>query len=394
MAPSNFLPSRNTRFLFGALLASQVGNTYASYSDFGIPASSATVNVRVFNVANFTLFGEAHAFVAPVVPGHESITVPMLAFLVEHKQSNTRLMFDLGIRKDPQNTPPIISVPFAAGIAQLEPYKDIATLLQEGGINLTSINTVIWSHAHFDHVGDMSTFPNSTNLIIGPATDTSLFPAVPTAALQASDFAGHNVTKVDFASSKLSFAGLKAVDYFGDGSLYLLDTPGHLPGHLTALARVTPSSFLVLGGDTYHHAGQARPRPAFQKAYPCPAHLIEESKSAVSTDYFWSHGSATGAFDISSRAAQLLAMSDLPDSFYADPVTAAVSLEKVAVFDADPDFFIVTAHDISLRETIPYFPAYINGWQASGLKQRAVWNFIDQTNPAFVFSPISTNATQ
>jgi hypothetical protein len=37
---------------------------------------------------------------------------------------------------------------------------------------------------------------------------------------------GHNITKVDFANSKLTFSGLKAVDYFGDGSFYLLNTPG------------------------------------------------------------------------------------------------------------------------------------------------------------------------
>ncbi|KAJ6455400.1 hypothetical protein C8R45DRAFT_1036258 [Mycena sanguinolenta] len=367
-------------FLFSALLISQVGNAYASYRDFGIPASSATVDIRVFNVANMTLSDQSHAFIAPVVPGHESVTFPMYSFLIEHSSSNTRLMFDLGIRKDPQNTPPSISDAFAAGFATLEPYKDITVLLQEGGIDLTNIDA-----------GDMSTFPNSTNIIIGPDTNTSIFPANPNATLQASDFAGHDVIKVDFASSNMSFAGMKAVDHFGDGSLYLLDTPGHLPGHITALARVTATSFLVLGGDTYHHAGQARPRPAFQKAYPCPAHLLEESKSAVSTDYFWSHDSTLGTFDLTSRAAQLLALSDLPDSFYADPVTAGVSLEKVATFDADEDFFIIAAHDISLRSSIPYFPAYLNGWQPCGLKQMAVWNFIDQTNPAFVFSPI--NAT-
>ncbi len=89
-----------------------------------------------------------------------------------------------------------------------------------------------------------------------------------------------------------------------------------------------------------------------------------------------------------SRAQQLLAISDTVDSFYQDPVTAQVSLEKVATFDADPDIFVIVAHDISLRSSIPLFPAYLNGWKASGLKQRTVWNFIDPTNPTFVFSPM------
>lgn len=32
--------------------------------------------------------------------------------------------------------------------------------------------------------------------------------------------------EVSFNNSKLSFGGFPAVDYFGDGSLYLLDSPG------------------------------------------------------------------------------------------------------------------------------------------------------------------------
>ncbi|KAF7360607.1 Metallo-beta-lactamase superfamily protein [Mycena venus] len=389
MAYSNTL-TRSTRLLSFLLLLA--GGAYASYQDFGIPASRATVDVRVFNVANMTLPGQTQSFIAPVLPGHEAATFPMYSFLVEHKQSNKRLQFDLGIRIDPQNTVPSLSGPFNAGFIHLEPYKDITTLLQDGGIALSSIDAVIWSHAHFDHVGDMSKFPNTTGLIIGGATDISTFPGNPNSTLQVSDLVGHKITKVDFTNATLSFSGLKAVDYFGDGSFYLLDTPGHLLGHMTALARVTPTSFVVLGGDTFHHAGQARPRPQFQKAFPCPAHLLEESKSAVSTDYFWSHGTRVGAFDILSRAQQLLSISDVPGSFYADPTKSQVSLEKVASFDADPDFLVIAAHDLSLRSSIPYFPAYINGWKASSLKEGLVWNFIDQTNPAFVFSPTNQTA--
>lgn len=156
---------------------------------------------------------------------------------------------------------------------------------------------------------------------------------------------------------------------------------------MTALARVTPTSFITLGGDTFHHVGEARPRPEFQKNFPCPAHLLEESKKSISTDYFWSPRSRNGAFDLPSRSQQLLAISDLPDSFYADPVTSQVSLEKLATFDADPDILVIVAHDMSLRDFIPYYPAYLNDWKANGLKESTVWNFINKTNPAFVFSP-------
>ncbi|KAJ7036512.1 beta-lactamase-like protein [Mycena alexandri] len=367
-----------------------VGEVHASYLDFGIPPSNATVDVRVFNVVNATLINELHAsIIEPVLPGRGAITFPFLAFLVEHKASQKRVMFDLGVRSDPLNFAPSISALFTDGIIQVEsPGRDIIELLQVGGIALNSISAVIWSHAHFDHIGDMSKFPNTTGLVIGSETGTSTYPQFPNASLLESDFAGREVTKLNFAAANISFSGLKAIDYLGDGSFYLLNTPGHLPGHLSALARVTPTSFVSLGGDTFHHAGEARPRPDFQKMYPCPAHLLEETKASISTDYFWSPKSRDGAFDLHSRAQQFLAISDLPDSFTADAVQAQVSLDKLATFDSDGDFFVVVSHDISLRESIPYFPASLSNWKANNLKERVVWNFVDKANPAFLFSPM------
>jgi hypothetical protein len=87
---------------------------------------------------------ETHAFILPVLPGHESAIFPMYSFLVEHKSSQKRLMFDLGIRKDPENTSPAFASAFSSGFAQLEPYKNITILLQNGGINLTSVDAVVW----------------------------------------------------------------------------------------------------------------------------------------------------------------------------------------------------------------------------------------------------------
>jgi hypothetical protein len=83
-----------------------------------------------------------------------------------------------------------------------------------------------------------------------------------------------------------------------------------------------------------------------------------------------------------------LSVSDLPDSVYTDPLTSKVSLEKVATFDADPDFLVVAAHDQSLTSSIPYFPASLNDWKAKNRKQNIVWRFVDESNPAFVFNPL------
>ncbi|KAJ7718627.1 beta-lactamase-like protein [Mycena metata] len=377
------------RFLSTLAVVFFVGETYATYRDFGIPVSSATVQVQAFNVVNVTFVnGPDASLIGPVLPGRGSVPFPNYAFLVTHK-NNTRIVWDLGLRADTANYAPSIAGLFTAGIITVQPgAKGMTDLLTQGGVPLSSINQVIWSHAHFDHVGDMSKFPSTTQLVIGSETNTATFPQTAGASLLASDFANRTVTKIDFSKANHTFGNLKAIDYFGDGSFYLVDTPGHFPGHMSALARVTPTSFVYLGSDTYHNAAEMRPRPEFQKNYPCPAHLVAEAKTAISTDFFWSPKTTDGAFDVVSRADPLMVASDLPTSLTADPITAGISLAKVAAFDADPDFFVVVAHDLSLRSSLPYFPKTLNSWQTSKLKQNTVWNFVDQTNPAFLLSPL------
>ncbi|KAF8177572.1 beta-lactamase-like protein [Mycena galopus ATCC 62051] len=364
-----------------------IAPTFATFQNFGIPPSDATVDVKAFNVANFTLNNLTNAFLNPVLPGRENLTLPMHAFLIEHKPTQKLFMFDLGMRNDPQNLPPAFAGFFSSGTVTFDAFSDITELLQGGGVSLDSIDAVFWSHAHFDHIGDMSKFPNSTQIIVGGTTDLSIFPANSKSDLQASDLAGHNVAQLDFSNANLTFGGMEAIDQFGDGSFYLLNSPGHLTGHMSALARVTPSSFIVLGGDTLHHVGQLRPSGAFQTNIPCPGDLLADARSAISTDFFWSANTTPGAFDLPSRTRPFFAVSDATDSFYVDPVAATISVDKLAAFDADADFFTIIAHDRSILETLPYFPASLSTWQADGLKANTAWLFVDPTNPAFLFSP-------
>ena len=69
------------------------------------------------------------------------------------------------------------------------------------------------------------------------------------------------ITFVDFDNPSLGPYNLispfatfpRAIDFYGDGSLYLVDTPGHTPGHIAAVARVASNAFVFLGGDVCHH---------------------------------------------------------------------------------------------------------------------------------------------
>lgn len=136
--------------------------------------------------------------------------------------------------------------------------KDIPEQLTEQGLPLSSVNAIIWSHSHIDHVGDPSLFPPSVDLIVGPGFRSGFipgYPANPQALLLDSAFTGRSVRELDFSISNLTIGGFHAINYFQDGSLYLLDAPGHTMHHLCALARTTEESFVLLAADACHHMG-------------------------------------------------------------------------------------------------------------------------------------------
>jgi glyoxylase-like metal-dependent hydrolase (beta-lactamase superfamily II) len=44
----------------------------------------------------------------------------------------------------------------------------------------------------------------------------------------------------------------RVMDIFQDGSLYIVDAPGHLPGHINLLARTEVNQYVYLAGDACH----------------------------------------------------------------------------------------------------------------------------------------------
>ena len=51
----------------------------------------------------------------------------------------------------------------------------------------------------------------------------------------------------------LKIGGLRAIDWFDDGSMYLLEAPGRSPEIIMALARTFAHTFVLLARDTASH---------------------------------------------------------------------------------------------------------------------------------------------
>ncbi|KAF1960388.1 Metallo-hydrolase/oxidoreductase [Byssothecium circinans] len=341
-----------------------------------IPSSSTHVSVSIIDTGALITVPTS-MFIADPLPGHESLTAIAFVFLIEHEPSGQKILFDLGIRKDFENLPPVVTALLSAPGLEVEVKEDVADVLnKDGRVRPEDVNAIIWSHAHLDHTGDPSTFPASTELVVGPGTKAVHLPGYPKnpdAAVRESDFANRNVREIDFeAGEQLRLGQFRAHDYFGDGSFYLLDCPGHTVGHMGGLARTTPSTFIFMGADTCHHCGSFRPSPHIalpQTLSPspfsvppwlagsvCPGSLIEAiHPHPDKSEAFYKH------------------LSSAPDR---DVPEAEETIRKMQEFDASDDVLVMIAHDASLLGVVELFPKRANEWKEKGWKEQGRWRFL------------------
>jgi N-acyl homoserine lactone hydrolase len=190
---------------------------HASFSDVGVFADDGS------------LAGQARELVDP-------------CFLIRHPDGD--LIWDTGFPDAVADMPDGLTIGIGARVTRAAKLSDQLALLE---LTPADIEFVSFSHGHGDHVGNGNMFTAAT-WIVDPDERTAMFSAD---ARDETGFATYN--QLENAETRL-MEGDANFDVFGDGSVTLIQMPGHTPGHTILRVNLANAGTVLLTGDMYHLA--------------------------------------------------------------------------------------------------------------------------------------------
>ena len=174
----------------------------------------------------------------------DSIEFSSTCWLIKH--GGEWLLWDAGVPEAAHNDPKGWSTLPKLIVYHLD--KTLTDQLAEIGLKPADITHVALSHTHGDHIGNVGLFPNSTILMQRAEYRWINSPNGP----------NDNVNQLMALARQLlgSPRNLQLIegdmDVLGDGSVTLVSTPGHTPGHQSLLVHLKKSGFIILSGDVVH----------------------------------------------------------------------------------------------------------------------------------------------
>jgi len=156
-------------------------------------------------------------------------------YLIKHSQG--WFLWDTGVADEVAAMPNGLAPADPRAVLWHRP-KTLAAQLDQLGVKPSDVKAIAISHTHPDHIGNVEMFPTATLYVQKAEYE---WPGVN----------GAPRFKPEHPAAKLE--GDR--DVFGDGSVTILSTPGHTPGHQSLLVKLPHTGALVLSGDAVHFKG-------------------------------------------------------------------------------------------------------------------------------------------
>ena len=180
---------------------------------------------------------------------------PIPAFLIDHPTAGPVLVdtaLHTSVATDPADNLGALGARMYS--IRMRPEQAIPAQLEALGVDPHAVKTVVMTHLHYDHASGVSQFPQATFVVSR---------AEWAAACSGGTFQGYRHRQFDHAfdwrtidyedtSLVSSFAAFgRSVDLFADGSIRLVSTPGHTPGHQSVIVRLHDRELLLTGDAAY-----------------------------------------------------------------------------------------------------------------------------------------------
>lgn len=157
-------------------------------------------------------------------------------FVIRHPKGV--LLWDTGLGDSLAATKGGVDFP----LGHMEADATLIDQLKAIGLTPADITFMSFSHTHFDHTGNANEFPGATWIL--NKAEIAWAESNPSFAVKPETFNGYKTAKTQMIDGDL--------DVFGDGSVKILRTPGHTPGHQSLQLKLKKSGVVILSGDLVH----------------------------------------------------------------------------------------------------------------------------------------------
>src|SRR5438067_2516532 len=181
--------------------------------DCGTPQAPVAVNER---------FSDTFAY------GDKKLQFVFSCYVIKH--GDEYMLWDTGHAMTAPNVAPKVSLVDALARIDVKPDQ---------------IKYIGISHFHADHTGQVASFPKATVLIGAREWEAITSPNPPQGA-NVKPFEGWIKGENKVEPQPID------KDVFGDGSVIMLRTPGHTPGHSSLLVKLQQMGPVILSGDAVH----------------------------------------------------------------------------------------------------------------------------------------------
>ena len=168
------------------------------------------------------------------------------AFLIVHPRGT--LLWDAGVIPDE------LVKPEGTVEARATVHTTLKGQLTAIGYKPADITYLALSHNHYDHSANGNAFAGSTWLVQRPER-AFMFPDTPSATPGTQIQISQSARWSELKNSKTIILD-GDYDVFGDGSVVIISTPGHTPGHQSLFVNLKNTGPVILSGDLYHYPAE------------------------------------------------------------------------------------------------------------------------------------------